>query len=73
VTFLCANTTTKSVTLLFDRFIYDAALEFSPCFNQGWKKTNGFFKLEIWFFGFLVFYGFLCFFVFLGLSLESQK
>jgi len=36
-------------------------------------KTNGFLKLEIWFFGFLVFYGFLLFVVFLGLSLESSK
>jgi len=32
--------------------------------SQGWKKTNGFLKLEIWFFGFLFFYGFLWFFMF---------
>jgi len=40
--------------------------------SQGWKKNNGFLKLEICFFGFLVFMFFM-FFWFLGLGLESQK
>jgi len=34
IPFLCANTTTESVTPLFDRLIHDALLESSPCLNQ---------------------------------------
>jgi len=34
VTSLCANTTTESVTPLFDRLTHDAPLEFNPCLNQ---------------------------------------